>query len=208
MSGFRVKRERPGRGLTSDEPEDGRGHDKVEQGRGNETADDGDSDGVKNLFSRFARCEDKRDKGNPGGEGGHQNRHESLLRATDDEGHAETFPFVPHEMEVVGDHHDPVPRRNTADGDEADQRRDANVVDLPPRESEGSCNRKGQIEHHLKGEREALEVVGEQRQNDEDDEGKKYRDAPRRGLAGEILALKPQRIPSPPVRRFAPRRLR
>ena len=73
--------------------------------------------------------DDERDQRDAGGEGRHEDRDEPFEGAALDHRAGESLALVFHQVEVVGDHHDGVARRDAGDGDEPDEGGDADVVE-------------------------------------------------------------------------------
>jgi len=77
---------------------------------------------VLDLVPRRVAGDDQRQQGEAGAGGGHQDRHQPLLRAADDQVRPERLPLEAAEVIVVRQQHDAVPRRDADHGDEPDQR--------------------------------------------------------------------------------------
>ena len=101
-------------------PEDQGADGKVEEGAGEEAEEDDDGDGVEDFAAGLAGSEEERDKGEAGGEGGHQDRDNALLCASNDHFLVKRFALFVEEVEVVREHHNAVSRGDAGEGDEAD----------------------------------------------------------------------------------------
>jgi len=127
--------------------------------------------------------EERRDESAPGGEGGHEHGDEPLLGAADDHAAGEAFAFMPHEVEVMGNHHDAVPCRDPPDGNEAYQGGDGDVIDHAPCQGEAAHEREGDVQHDLQSERHAAEIAEQQQQHHGHDETEEKENA----LGGFLL---------------------
>jgi hypothetical protein len=118
---------------------------------------------VQNLFARFLRRENERDERNACRQRCHEDWDKPLQRPADHHLAGKAFPLVPHEMEVMGEHHDAVPRRNAADGDESHESGNGDIVDLPPGENEAAHERERDIDQHLRGEHRTAKIAIERK---------------------------------------------
>lgn len=125
-------------GFAAEEIKDGGGDHEVEQGAADEAADDDDGDGMEDFFAGFIGSKQQWHEGDAGAEGRHEDGDKAFQRAAHDHGATESFAFMLHEMEVVRDHHDAVAGGDSADGDEADEGGDADVIDEQPGEGEST----------------------------------------------------------------------
>ena len=73
-------------------------------------------------MARRVAGDDQRQQRKAGACCGHQDRHQSFLRAAQDQTRAEVLALEPAKMIVVRQQHDAVARRNADHGDESDQR--------------------------------------------------------------------------------------
>lgn len=147
------------RGAEAEFPEDKGADGEIEEGAREEAEENYDGDGVEDFAAGLAGAEEEWDEGESGGEGGHEHGDDALLRAADDHLLVEAFALLAHQVEVVGNHHDSVAGGDAGEGDEADHRGDGDgAVGEKPDANHGSDEGEGNIQHDLKGERDAAEL--------------------------------------------------
>lgn len=95
------------------------GRDHLVQDCGREHATENDqSHGIENFFSGLARAEKQGEQADKTSHSCHHHGTKSLQAAPNDHVFRELFAFVLHQVNVVRNHHDPVPAHNPNQGDE------------------------------------------------------------------------------------------
>ena len=129
-------------------------------------------------------------EGEAGGEGGHENGRQSLHSPAID-GLAEVgHPFVLLQMLDVGHEHDAVARGDAENGDEANERRDAEDAAGDENADHAADERQGEVEHDERGVAGGAEGQVQQEPNaDHHRDAQQRDDATRLGRALELAAV-------------------
>lgn len=158
---------------------------EIEEGGGEEAADDDGGDGVEDFAAGDISLEDERDECDARGEGGHEDGDEAFVGAAEDEGFGEGDFFYEFEVAEMGEQHDAISRGDAADGDEADERGEAERDAEEGAEENAADHGEGEIEEDLGDERPRGKIAVEEEGDGELGEGGEPEDA----CAGALLGL-------------------
>ena len=109
----------PGTGLAADRPEEGRPDQELQEGAAHQPPDDYRRHRVKDFFARLAGSQRQRHQADPGRQGGHQHRCQPLLTRADNHLAGPALALVFHQVQVMVQQQNPVPRGDAAQRDEA-----------------------------------------------------------------------------------------
>ena len=146
---------------------------------------------MENFFARLPGSEQQGQEGQTRGQRRHEHRNDTLLRAAHDHFAAEGHPLLAHEVQVVGNHHDPVARGDSGQSDEADHRRDGKHPARKKLHPEDRAD-KGQrdVQHDLRGKGAALELHVEDKKHGDQTQTAQEKDESRGpGLAFKLSAV-------------------
>src|SRR4029079_17268514 len=144
-------------------------HPEPEQRAGDQTSDDDHRDRMEDFLSGLVGRKHQRNEPDTRSECSHQDRYEAFLRATDHHRLAEFLALVLHEMEIVREQHDAIPRGHPGHRNEADERGDADIVQLEIGEYQPANQGQWDITEHLDREEWRPKIAVEQERYDHED---------------------------------------